>query len=167
MKSISRFSGVVLAFVVLLTGCGFHLRGMHEMPRWLNNVTVVIQNANRDMEPFLNEQLKAYHINTCSDASLAEYWLIVEQDNFRQQISSISSSTTPRQYQLIYTVLFKLQRAKGKEIMPLRQVVVTRLITLNSNRILGSTNEEDQSKTEMQRDAAIQIIDRLSRAHEH
>ncbi len=167
MKSIRRFSGISWVLLLLLTGCGFHLRGMIEMPRWLNNISIVVQNAHRDIEASVREQLKAYHINVYPDPALAEYWLIIEQDDFRQQISSISSSTTPRQYQLIYTVHFRLQRAKGREIMPSSQVVVTRLITLNSNRILGSTNEEDQSKTEMQRDAAIQIIDKLGRAHEH
>lgn len=166
MKSFGRASSLVWA-LLLLTGCGFHLRGMIDMPKWLNNVTIVVQNAHRDLEPFLNEQLKAYHINVCPEPATAEYWLVIEQDNFRQQISSISSSTTPRQYQLIYTVHFKLQQAKGKEIRPSSQVVVTRQITLNSNRILGSTNEEDQSKTEMQRDAAMQIIDQLGRVHEH
>ena len=157
----------VWLLTVLLTACGFHLRGMLDMPQWLNNVSIVIQNAHRDMEQRLSEQLTAYHIAVCPDPAQADYWLIVEQDSFQQQISSISSSTTPRQYQLIYTVHFKLQRAKGKEIMPLSQVVVTRQITLNNDRILGSTNEEEQSKSDMRRDAAIQIIDRLSRVHEH
>ncbi len=164
MKLIGRF---YLIFALLLTAsCGFHLRGVLDMPRWLNNVTIEIQNAHRHMGSLLSDQLRAYHINVIPDPSLADYWLIIAQDDFQQQISSISSSTTPRQYQLIYTVQFKLQRAKGKEVMPLSKVVVTRQITLNSDRILGSTNEEDQSKQEMRRDAAIQIIDRLSRVHE-
>lgn len=166
MRVVRRLS-VVWILACFLTGCGFHLRGMLDMPQWLNNVSIVIQNAHRDMEQRLNEQLSAYHINVCPDPALANYWLIIEQDSFQQQISSISSSTTPRQYQLIYTVHFKLQRAKGKEIIPNGQVVVTRQITLNNDRILGSTDEEEQSKSEMRRDAAIQIIDRLSRVHEH
>lgn len=160
-----RFCVTWLA-ILLLTGCGFHLRGVLDMPRWLNNVAIEVQNAHRDLGPLLSDQLNAYRINICSDPSLADYWLIIEQDEFQQNISSISSSTTPRQYQLIYTVRFKLQRAKGKEILPSCTVVITRQITLNSDRILGSTYEAEQSKKEMQRDAAIQIIDRLSRAHE-
>lgn len=155
----------------LLTSCGFHLRGMVEMPQWLNNISIVMQNAHRELEPLLSAQLQAYGIRVNPDPSTATYWLIIEQDDFQQQITSISSSTTPRQYQLIYTVRFKFQRAKGQEIMPSKQVVVTRQITINSDRILGSTNEEEQSKLEMERDAAIQIIARLSHAaentHEH
>jgi len=153
--------------ILLLNGCGFHLRGMHEIPKWLNNITIVVQNASRDLEPLLSSQLKAYGINVSPDPSQSDLWLIIEDDGFQQQVGSISSSTTPRQYQLFYTVRFKLQRAKGNEIMPSNQIVVTRQVTLNSDRILGSTNEENLSKTEMRREAAMQIIDRLSRVHDH
>ncbi len=137
------------------------------MPRWLNHVSIVIQNANHDLKPLLKNQLKAYSITTVDDPAKAAYWLLIEQDNFGQQIASISSSTTPRQYQLIYRVYFKLQRAKGQDIISSNRVIVTRQITLNSDRILGSTNEEEQSKADMRRDAVIQIIERLSRTHEH
>ena len=151
---------------LLATGCGFHLRGMSDIPKWLNNVAIVIQDASRDLEPLLTDQLQAYHINLCSDPALADYWLVIEHDGTRQEIVSISSTTTPRQYQLIYTVRFKLQRVKGPEIMPSSQIVVTRQVTINSDRILGSTSEEELLKREMRRDAAIQIIGRLSRAHD-
>lgn len=137
------------------------------MPTWLNNIAIVVQEAHRDFEPLLNSQLKAYKINVCPDPTLADFWLIIEDDSFQQQVGSISSSTTPRQYQLFYTVRFKLQRAKGKEIMPSTRIIVTRQVTLNSERILGSTNEEDLTKNEMRREAAMQVIDRLSHANEH
>ena len=167
MTLLRRYYAVTWAFALLLTGCGFHLRGMLDMPQWLNNITIVAQNTSRDLQPLLRDQLTAYHIKLSPDPSLADYWLIIEQDNFRQDVSSISSSTTPRQYQLIYTVRFKLQYAKGKEIIPSGQVVVTRQITLNSDRILGSTSEEALSKNDMRREAVTQIIERLSRVHEH
>ena len=140
---------------------------MLDMPQWLNNITIVVPNTSHDLEPLLSNQLKAYRIELNPNPSLANYWLIIENDGFQQQVGSISSSTTPRQYQLIYTVWFKLQSAKGKEILPTSQIVVTRQITINSDRILGSTNEEEHSKHELRRDAATQIIERLSRAHEH
>lgn len=153
--------------LVLLSGCGFHLRGMLEMPSWLNPIAIVIQHAERELEPLLLEQLKAYHIRVSDDPAQSKVWLIIEDDGFQQQVGSISSSTTPRQYQLFYSIRFKLQYAKGREIIPSRKIIVTRKITINSNRILGSTNEEDLSKDEMRRDAVTQIMDQLSRAHEH
>lgn len=162
MRSVAR---ILLLTSLMLAGCGFHLRGMisHQSIQWLNTVTIVIQKAHRDIEPLLREQLKAYNIEVLDDPALANYWLIIDNETIDQNITSISSSTTPRQYQLIYTVHFKLQRANGAEVFRSRRVIVTRQITLNSNRILGSTDEEALQKNEMRRDAVIQILNRLSR----
>ena len=158
------FSVILLALITLvLAGCGFHLRGTVDIPRWLNNVAIIVHQGNRELEPRLKEQLLAYNVQVAAEPNLATYWLIIENDSFQQNISSISSSTTPRQYELVYTVRFKLQRAKGSDLIPSSQVVISRHITLNSDRILGSTGEEDIQKREMIRDASLQILYRLSR----
>lgn len=148
---------------LMLCGCGFHLRGMVDIPPWLNNVAIIVEEAHRDLAPLLQRRLEAYHIHINPDAALANYWLILESDEVHQEISSISSSTVPRQYQLIYTLHFKLQRAKAEEIIPSTTILETRQATINGNRILGSNEEEEFIKTEMRRDAAIQILNRISK----
>ena len=160
------FYCLFLLLTLTLVGCGFHLRGIVDADslRWLNNVAIVIQQAHQDLEPLLREQLKAYKINVVNDPSLAQYWLIVEQEDFQQNISSVSSSTTPRQYEITYKVYFKLQGAKSAEVIPLSQITISRQITLNSNRILGSKDEVELQKSEMRDDAVMQIMNRLSRA---
>ncbi len=156
---------VVGLIILLLTSCGFHLRGMQDMPIWLDNIAIVIQNAHRDLEPRLAERLAGYHINVSTEPDLAKYWLIIESDAIQQRVTGISSSTTSRQYQLIYTVSFKLQAGRGKEIIPLTTVASTRQVTINNNRILGSNDEQATLQSEMRRDAAIQILARLASSH--
>ena len=155
---------MLLSLSLLLSGCGFHLRGMIDMPEWFKSVSIIIEQANRDLGPILVHQFQAYHVTVYPESNLADYWLILERDDTQQQIASISSNTTARQYQLIYTVWFKLQKANGLEIIPTGSVVINRQITLNSNRILGSNNEEDLLKAEMRRDAVIQILSRINHA---
>lgn len=147
----------------LLVGCGFHLRGMVDMPKWLDNVAIVVQQGHRDLAPLIKEQLQSYKIYVNPDTTSAQYWLIIEHDDIQQNITSVSSSTTPRQYQLIYNLRFQLTRTNGKVLFPSSQVAVTRQITINSDRILGSTEEEELLKSEMRRDAVMQVINRLSR----
>ena len=137
------------------------------MPRWFDEVAIIVQSASPDLKPLLRDQLRAYHLRVCQDPAVARYWLIIESDHVRQQIASISSSTTPRQYQLFYTVYYQLQRSNGKPIMPNRHITVTRLLTVNSDRILGSNDEEDRLKYEMRRDAVLQIIDSIEAQHAH
>jgi LPS-assembly lipoprotein len=155
---------IFLLLAIGLSGCGFHLRGLvNVVPTWLTNVAIVSQQPHQSLAPLLKDQLEANHIRVNPDPSRAHYLLVIESETLSQQFSSVSSSTTPRQYQLIYTVLFQLQEASGKEIIPARPIVVTRQITSNSNRILGSNDEESQIKDEMRRDAVIQMLNRIQR----
>lgn len=149
----------------VLSSCGFHLRGIVAMPAWLNNIAIIVPPEQRDLEPLLKEQLHGYNIHVTDDPASANYWLTIESDQFQQNISSISSSTTPRQYQLVYTVQFKLERAREYVIIPSNEIVISRQITINSNRILGSNNEESHQKHDMEREAIIQMMYRLSRNH--
>jgi len=155
--------GTVMIAAVLLSSCGFKLRGMADMPPWLNNVAVVIQNGNKDLGTMLKEQLSAYHIRINPSPAVADYILVVEQDRLEQKITSVSASTTPRQYQLLYTVTYSLLKRKAKPVISSRLVAVTRQLTVNNNRILGSDSEETQITRAMRQDAVMQIINRLDR----
>lgn len=147
----------------MLTGCGFHLRGIAEIPKWLNNVAIITSDSNKELISLLNTILEGYKIQVNSDPDKADYWLIVEKPTLQQQIISVGASTNPRQYQLILTIQYSLQTRKGEIIKPKRSVVVNRQLTVNNDRILGSNEEETILVNEMRRDAVIQILNRLSR----
>jgi LPS-assembly lipoprotein len=132
------------------------------MPRWLNHVAVIVEQTNRDLQPFIIESLQSYHITVDENPAEAQYWLILQKDTLTEQIVSVSSSTTPRQYELTYTVQFKLVHARGAEIIASSHISVTRQATINSDRILGSNQEEAILVNEMRHDAAIQIMNRVS-----
>lgn len=155
---------ILIITTMIVSGCGFHLRGMINVPTWINNISIIVEQAHRELAPQIQSQLQAYSIYVNPNPALARYWLIIESDSTQQNITSVSSSTTPRQYQLIYTVQFKLQRAKGEDIIPSTQIVTTRQVTINSNRILGSNEEEELLKGDMRRDAVIQMLNRISRS---
>lgn len=154
---------LIIALTTLLVGCGFHLRGFNVMPRWLSNISITVQNAHRDLGPILKGQLEAYKIRVNPNPLEADYLLIIESDAIQQQMTNVGASTTPRQYLLIYVTQFKLIKTKGAEIIPSTFVSVTRQLTVNNDRILGSNSEEMQIAMEMRRDAALQIMNRISR----
>lgn len=147
-----------------LTACGFHLRGMMDMPRWLTHVAIInSQPSGSVLAPSLVQTLESYRLIVDDDPATAQYWIVIDQEHFQEHITSVSSSTTPRQYELNYTVSFKLTTAKGKALLDSTPVSVTRQATINSDRILGSTQEEELLKQEMIREATVQIINRISR----
>ncbi|OGV51261.1 MAG: hypothetical protein A3F46_03590 [Legionellales bacterium RIFCSPHIGHO2_12_FULL_42_9] len=157
---------LIIAFL-LLSSCGFHLRGLAEIPDWLNNIAIVVENGNRELEPLLNAELESYHVKVSSSKTKAPYWLIIENDSLQKQITNISASTTPRQYLLIYTVQFSLIKNKGETLLSSNTVTVNRQFTLNNDRILGSDYEEMIFKREMERDAVSLILSRLGTAQQN
>lgn len=155
---------ILLILTLCLSACGFHFRGMIDVPKWLTNVSIISKEENnKELISILSTQLEGYKIEVNPDPINAKYWLVITRSTYIQQISSIGASTNPRQYQLILTVEFLLQTRTGQIIKSPEQVVVTRQLTVNNDRILGSNEEESVIISEMRQDAAIQIINRLSR----
>lgn len=155
---------VISLLLITLANCGFHLRGFGDLPPWLNNLVIIIQEAHHDLKPLLREQLESFKIRVEDDPSRASYLLIIERDNFYQQITNVSASTTPRQYQLFYDVQFTLKEGHGRVLIPSRHAFITRQLTINNDRVLGSDAEETLLKNEMRREAAIQIINQISQS---
>lgn len=154
---------IPLILALLLSACGFHLRGMIDVPKWLNKVAIISNQSSKELSWILKTHLEAYKIDVRDNPAQANYWIIINNERFEQRIVSIGASTNPRQYQLFLRVEFLLQQNKGTVIKPASQIVITRQLTVNNDRILGSNEEEQTLMNEMRKDAAIQIINRLSR----
>lgn len=153
-----------LAFLLFcLSACGFHLRTYLDVPPWLNNVSVISQDEHNDLVSILRSQLEQNHIRVNPDPATAQYWLMINNINLRQQIISIGASTNPRQYQLVLSLEFVLQSRKGEIVRPAKLISVSRQLTINNDRILGSNAEEITLIREMKRDLVIQIINALGR----
>jgi LPS-assembly lipoprotein len=146
-----------------LSACGFHLRGMIDIPTWLEAVSVVNESDNRDLVNLLSAQLEGYKIKVNEDPTKSNYWIIINNSILNQQIISIGSSTTPRQYQLTLETHFTLKSRDGRIIKPTQTVTSSRQFTSNNDRILGSNEEEALLVKEMRQDTVGQIINRLSK----
>ena len=158
LKIRSILIGIIFTCV---TGCGFHLRGQLDLPTWLEQIEVVNQHVHRDLNLAVKNVLQSNITHQVALASSEQKWLILEKDTLVQHVSSISSGTTARQYQLIYTVQFRVEAAQQKITYESQTVTVTRQLTVNSERILGSSDEQQTLENEMRQEAAWLILDRL------
>jgi LPS-assembly lipoprotein len=162
--SFLHYKFLALLLPVLLTACGFHLRGINDLPEWLDNVAIISKDdSNRELVSKLKSLLEGYKIDVNPDTARAKYWLIIHDSGIQQQIISVGASTNPRQYQLIMVTQFSLQTPKGQVLKPPRRVSVSRQLTVNNDRILGSNDEENILVSEMRQDTVIQIVNRLNR----
>jgi len=155
---------ISLAIILcIITGCGFRLRGAADIPKWLNHVAVISQNGNFELVAVLKSRLDSYGIEVTDDPIRANFLLIIESSDYQTKIISVGASTNPRQYQMILTTAYQLQDRKGKIIKTPGIAVVTRQLTMNNDRILGSTDEETTLLREMRQDTVTQIFNKISR----
>lgn len=149
---------IPLILSLLLSACGFHLRGMIDLPTWLNNIAIISKNDDKE----LIEIFKRYNIQVNPDPAQAQYWLVINEESIQHRIVSVGASTNPRQFNVTLIIEFMLQSRKGEIIKPSKRIQVSRQVTINNDRILGSTDEETILIKEMKQDAVMQIINQLS-----
>ena len=153
----------IIVLLCCLSACGFKLRGFANFPSWFNTLAIIGNNSSHDLIQSLRSRLEGYKITVVTNNRSAPYWMIIEDETSKQQITAISSTTIPRQYQLTYRVHYKLIQVKnGKTLIPSTSVSSTRQLTVNNDRILGSDNEEAMLYDEMHDEAALLIISQLS-----
>lgn len=150
--------------LTLIASCGFRLRGTSgDMPIHLKQGVAVVDKTKDNWEPILKPRLSAADIPVIDNPKKAPYHLVIRRQKLTQEITGVSSSTTPRLYQLTYTITFNLKKAKGKTLIKPTTVSVTRPLTQNNDRVLGSRNEAEKIKHEMKQDAAGKIMSYLYR----
>lgn len=165
----SRFSLIVrpLSLILplaalLLSSCGFHLRGQATLPF----DTLYVQAA--ATSPFatrLKRTLSAgSQTRIVDDPKEAQVTLQVVNELREKQILSLSGGGRVREYQLRYRVSFRLTDSKSKEYIPTSEIVLRRDISFNDDVVLSKESEEALLYRDMQDDAVRQLVRRLQAA---
>lgn len=159
-----RIKSLWLGMLALcLCQCGYHLRGMAPLPPAFQEIYIIAPNEARNLKAELEEELESFHVQVCKKQSQAHFEIVIDDINFARQVSNISSSTTPRQYQLIYTVNYHfVDSSQQQTVIPSAKLSATRLVTMNNERLLGSNYEQDFFLQEMQEEIARQMISTIS-----
>lgn len=157
-------SVLMLAIVV---GCGFKLRGAISVN--LPFKTVYVSGV-PDTSPFaqvLKAQLRANGIGVVPDEykDRAEVILRVLGDQQMKTVLAVNPSGLAREYRLSYRLGFKVESGSGIELYPATTIDLTRDISFNpqtAQEVLSKEQEDAMLIRDMQNDAAIQVLQRLS-----
>lgn len=142
-------------------GCQFHLRGVTEkLPLPYRKIHVVSVNTPPRLTSIVKQRLLR---DGATLAQKAAYRLTLHQETIQKNILSISSGSSSRQYQVMYQVYFSFEQTKGPILIENAPILVTRFLTINNDRILGSHDEEEHIMDDMRYDAALQMVQRIRR----
>lgn len=154
---------LVSSAAILLTGCGFHLRGSFQLPFEKLYLDMA------DNGPFkakLARLLKSGSsvtlVNSVDEADAVLKVLNVTQS---RDVLSYNTKGDAAEYELKLNVTFKVSAPDGRDYVPESVVSTMRSVSYSDDEYLSRQNSEAIVYSEMQSDAANQMMRRVEAAH--
>lgn len=151
-----------LVLVLLLSACGFQLRGAYSLP--FDKLYIDLPEAS-ELHALLKRSIAAgSNARVVSAQQDVQAILLVLGDVPAKDILSLSATARAREYQLVRTFTFRVVDAKGRDWLPQNQIVIRRDISFNDDLVLSKESEEALLWRDIQSDLVQQILRRLSAA---
>ena len=154
---------LLIVLCSFLLGCGFQLRGTESASIPFESIYITGRGKAliTELKHSIQRSSNTLVLNKPLDA---EATLHIISTPPRKHIWSISGSGRVREFQFRYRVSYRLADSKGLEIVPPGVVNLSRIMPYADAQVLGKKGETKLLEREMYRDAAQQIIRRLSKS---
>lgn len=161
MKKHSVWTGLLLASSLLLTSCGFHLRGSLPLERY--PAIFVDAKKHSELASLLSEQLESNKVKLLTELDPKAPALMLQQDSLERRTLSLFPNGQVAEYELIYRVKYQLL-LPDQDIQEF-QFELTRDYQDDPNLALAKAKELDLLLQELRNQAASRIIRQLNRIH--
>ena len=152
---------LILISCVLLLACGFHLRGLANIPfKSLHVISPSNHAIKTELKRSIENGSETIVIDSPQDA---EAILHIISANHKRHILSVSGSGRVREFQLRYLVTYRISNSKGQELVPTSNISISRILPYSDQQVLSKQEEEKMLVREMRKDAARQIVYRLGK----
>jgi LPS-assembly lipoprotein len=146
--------------LLCLNGCGFALRGPVNFP--FGSIYVGFPD-NSSLGGELKRSIRANGKTLISsDGSVADVALEVLGESREKTILSLNSQGRVREYNLTYSLRFRVKDKAGKEVLEPTTISLKRNISFNETQVLAKEAEEALLYRDMQSDLVQQIMRRLT-----
>lgn len=156
----NRFLALILTATLLLSACGFHLKGQKILPTELHTLYLAYSHFD-PLTRELQSRLTAAGARVASNESDAPVTLKILSQNKRQLATTVGASQQTREYTLSYSVSFVLLDNQGNVLAGPYSAHQQRNQVLQSSQILGATSQTEDLYDDMLKEIVSQIIDRL------
>ena len=156
-----RIKLLFLVIAITLSSCGFKLKGSYEIPYQ----TIYLQAAGESrVGRMIKRQIqRKSNIEIVQTLSAAEATINILEEVSTRGVAVLSNVGSVDEYELIYTVRYRVGPGQNSSNMTEGQIVLRRKITHSDLDIAAKSNEEDALINDMASEAATGILARLSR----
>ncbi|MBW0234392.1 LPS assembly lipoprotein LptE [Pseudomonas sp. D1HM] len=148
---------LVMGLAVLLSACGFQLRGTGTNQLTITELDVSARNAYGDTVRQLRQVLENSGVKVTANAP---YKLVLTNEKDSQRAASYAGNGASAEYELTTVLSYQIQ---GQNHLPLLndKLEVHKIYLQDGNNITGSGQEAALARKEMRRDLIQQMIARL------
>jgi LPS-assembly lipoprotein len=152
-----------LLATLLLAGCGFHLQGLARLPPAFATTRLDASDRYTDFHRALGDALHAAGSRVVGRGADAPAGATVEvlKDDAGQHVLSVSSTNTPTEYEVYYTVRYRV-RVGDKEAIPPQTLTLTRDYSFAENAVLAKEHEQEVIRAALAHDLAALVVRRLA-----
>lgn len=150
---------LVLLMALIVSGCGFHLRGDIVLPALYERVHVVDKGYS-DVGKALSEALENVGSKIVYSSEGATSVVTVLSRGTQRRALNVAGKQI-REYELQLDITFVVQNHEGTQLAGPQTVTVVRNFSNDPNNVLAKDNEELAIRKEMMRPAIIQVLRRM------
>ena len=160
-RAIGRFFLVILTST-LISACGLEFRPIVELPQGLK----VLHVLGGDL--IFNRTVKSVLLNSgvalSDEKDKADAVLTLFDESDDERVVVVDAQTNqPREYELSYTVFFRLHNREGEALFPAQKVHLIRNYVFDQTAVIGSHRERGILQREMRIDAAHRLLRIISK----
>lgn len=148
--------------LTLLAGCGFQLRGAYTLP--YESLYLAMPEYS-ELGAGLKRAIRASGSTRLTDTpDDAQARFVPSADAREKVILSLSGTGRVRELRLRYRYGYRILDAKGRDLVPVGEIELTRDLTYDDSNVLAKEQEEVLLWRDMQNDMVQQIMRRLAAA---
>ncbi len=155
---------LVLGAALILSACGFHLRGTGDVSvsdDW-RTMHMVSNNPNSEFSREIKTRFAANGVEWQEDKSQANYQLVLGPERFSQRNLSLNAEARAAEFELTMRSTFSVRDQNGREIMPDTTGSVVKQMENDPRNVVGKAEEIRILKSEMRGELAQQILRRIA-----
>lgn len=157
-KPLSLRQVFLVTLMLLLTACGYHLRGSYALPERLKQMYLQGESlALREQFRLALRTASGQLLSAPNNAGVIVH--IINEEN-SQQVLSLNARGRSNELELYYRLNYEILDAGQNVLAPAQTVEIKREYFNNQDDIVAKANEESVIRTEMRNQAVRSILDR-------
>jgi LPS-assembly lipoprotein len=149
---------VILSLALLLSACGYHLRGAFELPANMKNVYV--EGGSAPLREHFKQIMKSSSGQLADSRNGVGIVIKIANEDFNRRVLSLSTRGKSNEFELEYRLDYELANAKDALLMERQSVEIRREYYNDQQFMIAKDNEEAVIRNEMYQQAVHTIVNR-------